>query len=186
MATAIEHLWRQVSQTAAETTSLSIILDALFGQPKVSELCMAIRIDDHIVRLQVSENNVALVQTLNRKQHFTGVNFSPRLFELALQLQDLGKVPALAVLHDQVQFLIRLESVVQIHNEGVLDVGKHVALRLRVLDEIIADYLVLRLHFHRVEHARGLLSNEVNLTERTCPQQLHRLEMLRHYLLRLV
>jgi len=73
--------------------------------------------------------------------------------ELAFELEDLTEVATFAVLHDQVKFLACLKGIVEIDDEGVLNVREDVAFGLGVLDEIIAYYFVFGLNFHRVVDA---------------------------------
>ncbi len=63
----------------------------------------------------------------------------------------------------------------------MLNVREDVPFCLSVLYEIIANYFVLRLNFHRIEDPTRLFAYQVDLAERASAQQLHRLEMVRCY-----
>lgn len=65
MTTPLQHLRGQVSKTTAETTRFSIVLHTLFGQAEVSQFSVTLRVDNHIVRLQIPKYDVTLMQTLN-------------------------------------------------------------------------------------------------------------------------
>lgn len=65
MTTPLQHLRGQVSKTTTETTRFGIVLDTLFRQAEVSQFSVTLRVDNHIVRLQIPKYDVTLMQTLN-------------------------------------------------------------------------------------------------------------------------
>ena len=78
---------------------------------------MALSIETDVVGLEVSKDDVLFVHGLDAAYDLTNVPLCPVLSESALQLQVLGQVSSFTELHHHVQVLLRLETVVELHNK---------------------------------------------------------------------
>jgi hypothetical protein len=67
------------------------------------------------------------------------------------------------VVQHEVQLLLRLEGVVQAHDEGVVDRAQHAALRARVLHLLALHDVRLVQHLHRVQLLVRLLAHQRHL-----------------------
>ena len=74
------------------------------------------------------------MQTLNCEQDFRSIDSCPWFFEFAFKLENLGQVTSFAILHDKVKLMLCLESIMQIHDERMLGIAKHIPLGLCVSD----------------------------------------------------
>ena len=86
------------------------------GETEVGQESMTLRVQDDVVRLQVAENNVVLVQTLDGANHFGNVASGLALAEAPLQLEVLAQVASGTKLGDHEQTLGCLESVFDLNN----------------------------------------------------------------------
>ena len=89
---------------------------------------MAHGVQHDVVGLQIPVHNASLVQVLEGELHLRHVHAREPLVEAFVVLDQSLQVAAAAVLEHQYEVGWRLESVVQPDDEGMLDVGQHVAL----------------------------------------------------------
>ena len=81
---------------------------------------MACIVKDNVVRLQISVNDVSLVEIFKGKQDLCSVNSSSIFVEPSLLSKYLTQVASWAEVHDEKQFGLRLEGAVESDNERVL------------------------------------------------------------------
>ena len=97
MACLPDHLWSEVGNGAAEgLRSFVPLKDALLGQTKICQLGMSFVVEHHIVRLQITVDNVPFVQILQSQQNLAQILSGPVLAEPALTLQDAPEISARA------------------------------------------------------------------------------------------
>eukprot|EP00955_Chlamydomonas_euryale_P056379 356396-Chlamydomonas_euryale.AAC.2 len=60
------HLWRHIPRRAAKRVGAAAWLHDLC-KPEVAELGVALRVDEHVLRLEVAEHKVVVVQVLQRQ-----------------------------------------------------------------------------------------------------------------------
>lgn len=178
MARLIEHFWRQLGDTAAETGGLGVVVDFLLGQPEVSQLGVSLFVQHHVVGFKVALDDVVRVQVLDGQQDFGDVELGGVLVELLQLVQDLAQVAARALLHDQEQLLGGLEGLEEFHDEGVLHVGQDVAFGLGLARQVAAHDLLLAQHLHRLEALLALLLHQLDLAETAFAQHHVRHEVL--------
>lgn len=114
---------------------------------------MSILVKHDVVRLQISKDNVFFVQVLHRQQDLTKVEASPIFLETSIFLQTSGHVATRSIVEKQEQLFRSLECVLEPDDKWMRSVGEYVTLRLRVLDEVLAEDLFFVQDFHRVELA---------------------------------
>ena len=127
-----------------------IIHYTLFGEAEICQHCMAILVKHYIIRLEIAENNISLMQVLNGKQYFSHVHLGTILSEPLVLVECAGHVPAMRILEQHEKLLWGLERVLEANDERVLCKGHDIALRLRILDQVIAHDLLLIKDFHGV------------------------------------
>jgi hypothetical protein len=90
MANLLDDLWSQILRRPAEWKGLSalfICLDALLRKPKVCDLEVAIRIEEHVLRLEVSVDNSVLVETPDSFNQLSSIEASSPLTKLVFFAQ---------------------------------------------------------------------------------------------------
>ncbi len=81
---------------------------------------MAVKVDEDIIRLQVSVENVIIMQVFEGEDDFCDVEPCVLLFQSDFLGDQVAEVFARAVVRDQVQVLRRLECEVHLQHEGVV------------------------------------------------------------------
>ena len=105
---------------------------------------MAFLVDDDVVGLEVPENDVLFVERLDAEQDLLDVQLGLLLAEALLDLEVLAEVAAGAVVRDEEKVVLRLESVPQLHYEGVLAHTTHdVSLGDGILLQVVPFDLLL-------------------------------------------
>ena len=89
---------------------------------------MAISVDDNVIRFQISEYDLPLMQILNGKNNLSQVYPDNILFKLAFPLNHLAEVAPSTVLEQQVKLILGLKSVIQLDDERVVSVREHIPL----------------------------------------------------------
>jgi len=157
MASFPQHFGCQVRIGSTERFGHSFSLHSLFRQAKVREKRMSLIIQDNIIRFQIPEDDVLPMQFFQRQQNLTRIDLRLLFVEFLLELEVFCEVAARAVVEDHEEFLLRLEGVVQAHNEGVPLDGEDVALCQGVAREVVTQDLGLCQHFHREKGTGGNL-----------------------------
>ena len=82
---------------------------------------MPLVIQDHIVRLEISKNNVIAMELLNSQQNLTDIDSRFVFIEPFLYLEILRQIPSWAILQDQEKLILGLESKVQANYKWMAD-----------------------------------------------------------------
>lgn len=134
----LQHLRGQVCHRAAERSgSCLVVLNSLLGQSEVRQHGEPLRIQHDVVRFEVAEDNVPLVQVLERQNHLCEVESHSLLRKPQLPSQVSAQIASWAVVHYQAQLVRGLEGVAKPHDERVLRQGEDVALRERVSSQVL-------------------------------------------------
>ena len=112
---------------------------------------MSVLVKDDVVWLEVSEDNISLVQVLQCKKHLSKVNTSTILSKPFVLLKCTTHVATRRVVKQQEKLLWCLESILEPNNEGVSRVCQHISLSLRIFNQILAQDLLFVQDFHRKE-----------------------------------
>ena len=89
------------------------------------------------------------MESFKTQNYLCGVEPYPLLGELEFASQVIEELATIEEVHDHVEFVLRLEGVVHLHEERRLHMLQHVALRLRVVDLIPLQQVRLLEHLHR-------------------------------------
>ena len=147
---ASKHLRCKIRKRPTEAIGRDIVQYALLTQPKVRQLDMAILLNDDVIWLQVSEDDLSLVQVLDCQDNLGDVDFGEAFVDLALLLYELSEVAARAIVEDEIQPILRLKCVIKLHYERMMSIRQHISLGHRVFDVVVAHYLQFAQHFHSV------------------------------------
>jgi hypothetical protein len=187
VALASEHLGREVRWTSAKALRLLICVNANFAEAKVGDHYMAVCIEYQVVGLEVSKNNVALVQILDCQNNFAEVVSGPRFLEAFLFLQQPRHIAARSVVKEHEKLFGSLKRVFKPDGEWVLGNSEHISFGLCVPHQALADDLLFVQNFHRVKllcFYRFLcflvviqLLNQINHTETALPEFHEHLEV---------
>ncbi len=131
-------------------------------------------VDEHVLGLEVTENNVQIVQVFKRKHRLRREEARLLLVEavLLLLLDVCEHLSAVHKLEDEVERLCVLEVVEQPHNEGKVKRVQDVLLVGRVLDLASFDDAILGDDLHGAEVAcRRLLLHEKHSAKRARSQR---------------
>lgn len=89
----------------------------LFGKSKVDQLDVAVDVEQQVLRLEVSVDDVPAVQVAERLDHAGRVEAGCRVVEVTPVSQDGPQLAAQTRLHQHVQVLAVFERLEQLHDE---------------------------------------------------------------------
>ncbi len=150
-----------------------LLMITLFAKAKVSEDNVPIRVQEQVLRLQVTVNNALRMQVAQGGRDLGGVEPGPRLGEDALPLQVEEELAAVDVVEDKVELLPRLERVVEADEERVLEVlDEHVALGHDVVGLAALDDGLLGEDLDGVDLEVALAASQEDLPVAALPDHL--------------
>mmetsp|Transcript_220 Transcript_220/g.858 ORF Transcript_220/g.858 Transcript_220/m.858 type:complete len:457 (-) Transcript_220:283-1653(-) len=153
------------------------LLDGL-AQAKVGELHVAKLVQEQVVRLDVPVDVAPLVDALQGQHCLRNVELGLPLRQRVPPHQQRHHVAAGEVLRNQVQKLLVLERVVQLHDVRGADLHQDIPLGLDVLDLPAPKHLALLELLHGLDLPRGLLPHDSDLPEGAPADNCKRLEVL--------
>ena len=113
----------------------------LLRKSKVGHLDVAVPVEKDVLRLEVTVKDAALVQVLEDERHLGGVETRCVVGKAARPSQVREELAADDVLEQQVEVVLALKSLEQIHNKFAL--AHH-------LDLLLTHDVFLHLHLHDV------------------------------------
>ena len=135
------------------------VLPGHLGQPlggaEVGELEVAVRGDQHVLRLEVAIDDVVLVHPLQRERHLGDVEPARCLGEALVLAQDAEEVSPCDVLEHEVDARLVLEGVVQRDDERVADLLQRRVLGDDAVGGAVACHAALLEQLESVELARA-------------------------------
>ena len=96
--------------------------DVLFRQAEICNLDIAISSDKHVLRLEVSVEDVLRMEMVQCKEDVGGIEPSCVLLESSNLTQVEKELPTWAVLKHERQFAIALECVIHLDDKRVSDI----------------------------------------------------------------
>lgn len=118
-------------------------LDSHLAQAKISQLDVSLSVDEHILWLQISVQNVHLVEMLQSQQNIGSVKLGCILLKSANLTEIEEQLASGAVLQTEEQLGLRLEGVVHLHDVGVVHTFKNASLIHGMLKLVSLQNLVL-------------------------------------------
>lgn len=140
-------LWGKI---VGRTTESPRDIDDLLGEAKVGDLEVAMAVEKQIFGLQVSIDNVHVMQVLKREDNLGSIKLGYRIGKALGLAQQTEELATLDKVHDHVKVLCVLESTPEGDEKGVLDTRQHAALVVSVLDLLHFDNLLLFEHLHGI------------------------------------
>lgn len=137
----------------------------LLGEAKIGDLEVAVAVEQQVLGLQVTVDDVVRVQVVQGQGDLGGVELGDGVGEALGLAQQTKQLAALDKVHDHVQVLAVLEGAPQGDEEGVLDLLQHAALVVGVLDLLHLDDLRLLEHLDGVEALVVLGLHEMHAPE---------------------
>lgn len=137
VADSLDNLWGEVLRRSAVRVGASpslVRLQALLGQAEIGDFHVALVVEKHVFRLQVSVNDAVLVQTAKSFHQLSCVEAGASLAELLVLPQVVEKLSSVQEVHHEVELGRRLKGVVKLHDEWTVYLFQDVTLGLR-LDE---------------------------------------------------
>mmetsp|Transcript_51914 Transcript_51914/g.110318 ORF Transcript_51914/g.110318 Transcript_51914/m.110318 type:complete len:289 (-) Transcript_51914:16-882(-) len=177
----VNDFWSQVLGCSAHGLGRDVVHDAFLAQTEVGNLDVAISIQEHVFRLQISVDDSQAVQVGDRAGGLGDVEASTALAEAARSAEMVEQLTAWAELHDHVELLGGLEGVVEGDDEGVGDGFQDTSLGLRVLHLVSFDDVLLAQHLHRVDFASAHMLHKHHLSIGPLAQDLHELEIVQDW-----
>lgn len=157
-----DYLWREVVWRAAQGPC---DVGHLLGEAEVGDLEVAVAVEQQVLGLQVTVDDVVRVQVVERERDFGRVELCDRIGKALALAQQAKQLAALDKVHDHVQILRVLKGAPERDEERVLDLLQHAALVVGVLDLLHLDDLRLLQHFDGVEALVVLALHEVDAPE---------------------
>ena len=114
---------------------------------------MALRIEQYVLRFEISVNYPMLVQVLKCKDDLCSVKSCPILTKSNLVTKMIEKFSAIKKVTHKVQLFRVLECEMELDDEGVIDHLHDVSFNLRVTHLLSADNLIFFQRFHCIDHS---------------------------------
>ena len=109
---------------------------------------MAILIEDNIVWLQVSEDDISLMKVLQSQEHLSQIHPSSILCKSFVFLKCTAHVATRGVIEKKKELLGRLKGVLQSDYERMSGVSEYIALSFCILDQVLTKDLLFVQNFH--------------------------------------
>jgi len=146
-----QHLRRHVLGRATHGQGAPIRLpDAALRQPKVPQAHVAVGIQENVLGFQIPKDDVVPVQILQGQDQFGGVKARGRLAETPTPGQMEEELSPSTVLQHHEEEILRLESTVHVHDEGMRDPVHDFFLHTRPVYLVFGYQVGFPQHFHRV------------------------------------
>ena len=150
-----------------------------FTQAKVAQFHVPVLVQQEVVGFDVSVDKVGRVDSLQRQHRLRDVEPRFVLRQGIAAHQQRHHVPARKVLHHQVEKLVVLEGVVQLHHRLVVNLRQEVTLSLDVVHLTAADHLRLFELLHGVDLPVRPVAHEPHLAESAAADDGERLKVIR-------
>ena len=105
-----------------------MLTNTLLREAEVSDPDVPLSVEQHILWLQISVDDVFIVQSFNGANNLRRIQLGTLFLEPLLFSQVCEELTAIQEINEEVQLTIGLESIVQAHNVRVLDLLKNVSL----------------------------------------------------------
>lgn len=142
------------------------------GQAKVGHDNVTLFREEQVLGLEVAVDDASVVQVLQRQQDLGGVEADALLGEAAVVLEVEEELATVHKVQHKVQLLVGLERVVQVDQEGMLQLGQDVPLRHRVLLLALGNDLCLLKDFHGIDFTGIFLPNLKNSPKTSLANEL--------------
>ena len=96
-------------------------------------------VQDNVVWFEISEDDASFVQVLNCEKNLTNVNSCSVFSEIVFMLKIIGKITSRAVLKDEEQPILSLESILQTNNEWMVGNTEDVSLSNSISCQVLFD-----------------------------------------------
>jgi len=130
VANSLDNLGSQVLGSTTEGVSLGAFLVSLYAllrETEVGNLDVALRVEKHVLGLQVSVNHTITVQAADGFHHLGSVKACSSLGELLIFSKMEEELATVEEVHDKVQLSVSLESVMKLHNKRTVNFLKNVS-----------------------------------------------------------
>jgi len=161
----LDDLRSQILGSSAETVGLIRHFNALLRQTEISYSDMALSIQQDVLRLEISIDDVFLVECIDGTNDLGGVELSPLLIEPLISAEVSEELTAVQEIDKKVQLSFGLESIMQTNNIRVFDLLEDVALSLSLDEKILFDQLVLLQNLHGIRHSIVIFPHKIDLSE---------------------
>jgi hypothetical protein len=122
MALVQEDLRSKILSCTTDALGVVVAVDVLLGKPKISDLDVPVVAHQHVFWLQISVQNVLGVQMVQSQEYVRSVKSGSVFFESPNLRQVEEELTSWAVLKNEKQFAVALESVVHLNNERMPDI----------------------------------------------------------------
>mmetsp|Transcript_32743 Transcript_32743/g.74787 ORF Transcript_32743/g.74787 Transcript_32743/m.74787 type:complete len:263 (-) Transcript_32743:102-890(-) len=173
-----QDLWSQVLGGSHKSVDHGSFLKVLFAEAKVREANMTVIGKEDVFWLQVSVDITETVQAFQREHHLGCIKPSSSLGEFFLPRQMIEEVTSTEIIHDQVQLPTGLEGTMQVHHEGVLDIGHNISFSRGVLHFLIFDHVVFVNCLHRENLSAQLFPHHHHLSKTTVTNDFQQLKVV--------
>lgn len=123
MTDALNDLRCEVLRSATVRVGLrsSLVHEALLRETEVSDLDVALVVEEHVLRLQVTVDNAVLVQAAEAFDKLSCVEACAPFTEFLVFPQVVEQFTTVEEIHYEVELRRRLEGVVQLDNKRAID-----------------------------------------------------------------
>ena len=166
MAQLVNDFGRQILRRTAERLRLLVALENL-GETEVGQRDVAILTHEDVLRLQITIDNLLLMQMAKGESHGQRVELGPLLGELTRLAQVHEQLATTHKLHDEVDSRVRLEDEFHADEERMISLLQNLLLEHRGLNLIELKDGVLTQGLHSVQILRVSLLAQEDLAEAT-------------------
>lgn len=133
---------------------------------------MPLGVDQNVFRLEVSKQDVLLVNVLDSEYQLCADEPGKLLFEELVLIKLLSKISILTKFNDHVEVLWGLKGIYETKDVAVVEVPHDLCFSHRILDLVVLHQLRFLHGLHRVDLPSLLVFDSENLTEGAFSQHL--------------
>ena len=147
----IYYLWRKVLGCTAKRIRIFIVILDYLCYAKISQLYVTIDVNQNVFWLEVSVNNLTVVQVSESERNLNSVKLCFWFWEPSLLWEVLKKLAALDEVHDEVDAICSLEHKVNSYDEWVVYLQLYQFFNNKIFDRLLLYHNVLTNAFHSVK-----------------------------------
>ena len=174
----LDHFRGQVLGSSTESVGHAILRLFDLTQAKISHLDVTLRVEKYVFRLQISIDDTVLVEVLEGEDDLGGIEPSSVFTESNLVAQMEEEFSTIEEVCDEVEALSRLEGVMELDHERVIDLLHDIALDLCIVHLIRSNDKVFLERLNSVDLASVFLLSQVDFSEGAATNYFQQLEIV--------
>jgi len=173
-----DHLRRHVFWTTTEW--VGTIIDCRnvgFGQTKIGDISVTINVNHDVLWLEVSVNNIMIVNLLQPEKNFGNVKSCCFLIHFSKSFDQIKQLSTFIILHNKYNILLGLKCIIEFSNVKLISQLDHdISLVHDDFLFLVFDNKGLWNHFHGIKSTIFFESAQINITKTSASDTLNDLK----------